>query len=81
LNVKPSCIRRLGQTNNYTTPRRVIVTLDAEDQVNDIMRKAKRLRTSTDPRIANGVYIDRGLNIEENRAAFVRRWRRKNPAG
>jgi len=81
LNVKPSCIRRLGQTNNYNTPRRVMVILDAEDQINEIMRKAKRLRTSTYARIANGVYINRDLNIEENRAAFVRRWRRKNPAG
>jgi len=43
-----------------------MVTLDAEDQVNEIMRKAKRIRTSTDPRIANGVYINRNLNIEEN---------------
>ena len=71
-------VKRLGQTvAGSGTHRRLLVHLESEEAANAILRAARQLRSTDDPYVANNIYINPDLSVEEQRLAFQRRTQRR----
>lgn len=70
--LQPGGARRLGKAMGVN-PRKLLIRLSSEDSAFELIKIAKRLRTSTDGYIASKVYINPDLSKDEAKLAFDRR--------
>src|SRR5690349_237745 len=74
LNLKPKVLgtRRLGKSDGIR-PRGLLVKLDSESSVQEVLRVAKKLRTSTDSNVARNVHVNPDLSKEDAKLAYEKR--------
>jgi len=70
--VSPSGCQRLGIHNN-SAPQKLRVTLLSEHAASELLLAAKRLRDADNQYVANNIYINRDLTVEQSKAAFLKR--------
>ena len=75
-------VKRLGKLSgaagNNSRPRKTLVALSTEQEATMILKHAKNLRASSDPSVANWVFLNPDLNKDEARLAFEKRQQRRN---
>lgn len=83
LTVKPLIItnscKRIGKEITGK-PRRLLVTLGSSEEVDSVIKDARRLRNSTNNDTATNVFINRDLSPEEAKAAYEKRVQRRTQA-
>lgn len=71
--------KRLGKASAVSgRHRRLLVHLETEDAVTDVLRCARKLRTSDDTYISANVFVNPDLTIEEQKLAYERRTKRRS---
>ena len=70
-----SC-KRVGKMSN-TGPRRLLVNLRSSSTADELLKNAKKLRSSSDSYIAGSVFINKDLNPDEAKLAYELRVRRR----